>query len=516
LPGCPTLGRGHLEGNALAPGGFLWYYTRMKNRRRIGLLIAILIVAGLRENGISARSSALTYRDYAAQAVQALLQNFYDGRGRWRACVGVCRASNSDWGADSLTYTLFFHWKTTRDASVVPYFKTLEQTAPMYGGPCIGSACKSWSDVPEWDSVAASRDYEITADALALTKAKAAYERVEGSDAYALGACPKIRYQIPFGGGGGLKTLETDANAIKAGLLLYRYTKDSTYLTTAIARYAAVRRYFLDPQVALYTVYVFDNGKTCAQLPHRFFSSINGLMMTNSFTLAQLTGNATYLHDAQATAAAVRWYLSDQDGIHEDLQAENDIVEPLLESMYDLAVAGDAAAASWVMNNAAAAVSARAQNGAYGRLFGGPAPSAPITAWQANGGLSVEMAAAALNPNGFPTSTKHWQHAKFVSDSITKLPATLSFSGSAIALIGTLGEVCCQPGHARVFIDGTETFDNTGIWQNKSSSGHTFPDAVLFAWRWPSSGTHTLQFYPGINNPKEGGSFLHLQGYLLP
>ncbi len=494
----------------------MWYDTRMAKPRYVWLIIGMLLIAGLREHSRSARSNPQTYRDYAVQAVQALLQNFYDGSGRWRACVGICRASNSDWGADSLTYTLYFHWKTTHDATIVPYFKTLEQTAPLYRSACIGAACKSWSDVPEWDSVAASRDYEITADPIALNKAKAAYERVEGSNAYALGACPGIRYQIPFGGGGGLKTLETDANAIKAGILLYRFTKDSTYLNTAVRRYAAVRQSFLDPQVALYTVYLFDDGKTCTQLPHRFFSSVNGLMMYNGFMLAQLTRNAAYLRDAQATAAAVSRHLSDARGIHEDLQAENDIVEPLVEAMYDLAGNGDGIAKSWIIRNAAAAVSSRAANGAYGRFFGGPPPTAPITSWQTNGGLSLEMAAAAIDPNGSPPTTKEWQQATFFSNNITKLPATMSFTGSGVALIGTLGEICCQPGHARVFIDGRETFDKTGIWQNKSSSGHTLVNAVLFASRWSSTGTHTLEFYPGVYNSKEGGPFLHLAGYFIP
>jgi hypothetical protein len=91
----------------------------------------------------------------------------------------------------------------------------------------------------------------------------------------------------------------------------------------------------------------------------------------------------------------------------------------------------------------------------------------------------------------------------------------LTFTGSAIALIGTLGERCCEPGHARVLLDGTETFDRTGIWQNKSSSGRSLPDSVLFAWRWPKRGTHTLRFEPGEPNGKEGGSFLHLEGYVV-
>ncbi len=487
----------------------------MTRRRYLAVLIGILMVAGLREGSISAQGSVLTYRDYGTQGVHALVQNFYDGNGHWLACLKICSASNSDWGADSLTYTLFFHWKTTHDAASVPYFKALERTAPMYGAPCRGAPCSSWSDQPEWDSVAASRDYEITADPVALTKAKAAYQHIEGSNAYALGACPLVRYQIPFGGGGGLKTLETDANAIKAGILLYRYTKDPLYLTTAIRRYAAVRRYFLDPRIALYSVYLFDNGTTCKQLPHRFFSSVNGLMIYNGLMLALATHSIAYLHEAQETALAVSQHLSDARGVHENLQAENDIVEPLVESMYDLARFSDVIAKSWILRNAAAAVSARAPNGVYGRFFGGPPPSATITAWQTNGGFSLELAAAALDANGSPATTNQWQNARLQSISITKLPATLRFTGSGIALIGTLGEVCCQPGHARVFIDGVETVDGTGIWQNKSSSGHMLPNTVLFAWRWPRAGIHTLQFYPGVYNVKEGGPFLHVQGYKM-
>jgi hypothetical protein len=100
-----------------------------------------------------------------------------------------------------------------------------------------------------------------------------------------------------------------------------------------------------------------------------------------------------------------------------------------------------------------------------------------------------------------------------VNDDLSVLPATISIRGRAIALIGTIGENCCESGHARVVIDGTETFDQTGIWQNKSSSGKTLPHSVLFAWRWPTSGPHTIVLRPGVVNGKEGTSFLHLSGY---
>ncbi len=64
-----------------------------------------------------------------------------------------------------------------------------------------------------------------------------------------------------------------------------------------------------------------------------------------------------------------------------------------------------------------------------------------------------------------------------------------------------------------MFIDGTETFDRRGIWQNEVNNLVPVPDSILFAWRWPASGRHTIQFQPGIPNPKEGGPFLHEQSY---
>jgi hypothetical protein len=84
-----------------------------------------------------------------------------------------------------------------------------------------------------------------------------------------------------------------------------------------------------------------------------------------------------------------------------------------------------------------------------------------------------------------------------------------------IALVGTLGEHCCEAGHARVFIDGAETVDTTGIWQNKSCSGISLANTVLFAWRWPTPGRHTIQIHAGIDNAKEGGSFIDITSYLV-
>jgi len=463
--------------------------------------------------GVQSQGLASTYQQYSNASMTALLRDFYHV-GYWRQCASGCSFSNHDWGADSLTNTLFFHWKATHDPTVLPYFEKLVETMPLYG-PCPAAKCREWSDGREWDSVAASRAFEATRLVVALKKAQASYESVESSTAYALGACPSIRFQKPFGAGGGLKTLETEANAIKASLLLYRYTGSHRYLTASIRRYAAVRKYFLDPQLPLYSVYVFDNGSTCTQLPHRFFASVNGLMVSNGTVLTAITKDPTYRRQAIQTAYAVKKYLSDSANIYENLQAENDIEEPLVEALYDLAKAGDSSIKNWLLSNADAAISDRETNGTFGRFFGGPPPAATISEWQTNGGFALMIAAAALNPTGTPSHANAWARARYMTDSIITLPASIHFVGDRIALVGTLGERCCESGHARVFVDGVETFDNTGIWQNKSVTGKIFPKAILFAWQWSAFGPHTLTFYPGTFNPKEGASFLHIQGYLF-
>jgi hypothetical protein len=91
----------------------------------------------------------------------------------------------------------------------------------------------------------------------------------------------------------------------------------------------------------------------------------------------------------------------------------------------------------------------------------------------------------------------------------------VTFTGRAVALIGTVGEQCCESGHARVFIDGRPVFDQTGIWQDKSSAGVPLPGSVLFAWRWPRPGRHTIEIAPGYPNGKEGTSFFHMTGYFV-
>jgi hypothetical protein len=453
-----------------------------------------------------------TFGALGAQAAATLLHVFYDGRGHWNQCGPPgCGASNRDWGVDSLTYTLYLRWTTTHDPRLRATLRALIATSPKYGEPCAARPC-GWSDVPEWDAIASVREFQATRDPSALDKAEAAFAYVEGAAVFALGACPDIRYQQPAGEVNKLKTLETDANAIKAALLLYAVTKRMSYLDSARAHYASVRTFFLDPRLPLYSVYVFDDGTTCKQVTHRFFASVNGDMIWNGLELWRDTHEQHYLDEATATANAIDG-LADPSGVFADLQAENDIVEPLVEAMLALAQQRHLASArAWILRNAAAALSARAPDGTFGRFFDGPPPRAQATAWQSNGGLALELAAAALAPKTRVATENRWAARKTVAWPLTA-GDSLTFIGSAIALLGTLGEHCCENGHARVFVDGVETLDGTGIWQNKSSSGRSIPNTVLFAWRWPRPGTHTISFAPGEPNAKEGDSFLDIYGY---
>jgi hypothetical protein len=475
------------------------------------LLSALTLVGG------ASAAQTTTFAATGSRAAATLLHVWYAGKGQWKICNAPdCGKWNRDWGADALTNALYLRWTATHDRAIATALKELTPTSPNYGAPCTSTPC-GWSDVPAWDAIASLREYDVTRDPLALAKAKTAFSYVEDSKVYAVGACPRISYQQPNGEANHLKTLETDANMLKAALLLYRATKTPAYLDSAVRRYAAARAYFLDPALPLYSVYVFDDGKACTQVPHRFFASVNGDMIWNGFELSRAAHDARYLAEATATARAVDRYLSDPAGVFADLQAENDIVEPLVEGMYVLARNGHAAfARQWILKNAAAALAARGVDGSFGRFFDGPPPAAATSSqWQTNGGLALEIAAAALKPNGRVSTTKRWRAARYVGEPVTALPATVTMTGSAVAFVGTLGEHCCESGHARVFIDGVETFDGTGIWQNKASGGRSTPGTVLFAWRWPRAGTHTFRFEPGTPNGKEGDAFLHLLGYYV-
>jgi hypothetical protein len=460
-------------------------------------------------------AAAETFSGYGSDAARVLVQRLF-ARGYWRLCLSGCSAVNSDWGADSLTYTSYLYWRATRSPQAASMLRRLAQTAQMWTA-CAGpiSGC-SWSDVPEWDAIADVREYEATGDSRALAKAESAYDYVAQSPNFALGACPQIHYQHPRAGGGGLKTLETDANAVKAALLLYGATRRVRYLDDAKTLYAAVRAHFLDPRLPLYTTYVFDDNGTCTQIPRQFFGSVNGDMIFNGLDLYRYTAVRSYLEHARATVHAVSADLSDGRGVYAQLQAENDVGEPLVEAMDAMAHSGDSEAAAWLLRNARAALfEDRAPNGFYGRFFDGPPPRWNVTAWQTNGGLALAIVAAQLAPAEHADGN-HWLNARFVQRTMTRLPSSvLTIHAAGVAVIGTIGDRCCEPGRARVLIDGVETIDRTGIWQNKSSSGRRIPNAVLFAWRWNAPGTHTIQFLPPAYNAKEGGAYLHVSGYYV-
>jgi hypothetical protein len=455
-----------------------------------------------------------TYAVLGRRALRTLEHEYYNGAGRWNMCVPLrCSTANRDWGADSLTYVLFMHWSISHDQGVPPIMRVLTRTSPKFH--------HNVSDVPLWDSIAASREYQVTGRPLALRKAENDFGYVADNAAklFARGACPSILYQRADGGSTDVKTLETGSNYVKAALLLYQITHRHSYLRKAEDQYQAIRQYYLSPGVPLYTLYVFDNGTSCMQVPAQYFGSVNGNMIWSGYYLAKATGNSTYQTEAIATAHAVADHLGDATGVYADLQAEDDVAEPLIEAMYDLAKFGHREfARNWLLDAASASASDIAPHtGAYGRFFDGPPVQAPVTAWQVNGGLALAQAAAALDPDGTPAGLNFWTGARFKADdlSMTSTPVQFTFTGRAVAIIGTIGEQCCALGDAEVFIDGTQTFDQTGIWQNSSPAGVPLRHSVLFAWRWPAPGQHTIEIAPAVPNAKEGGSYFHMIGYYV-
>ena len=435
-----------------------------------------------------------TFAQAGIRAAGDLVSAFYAGDGKWRTCDrSDCSTSNSDWGVDAATYSLYLEWTQTHDVKTMRLMSQLSATSPHYGAPCESGPCQNWSDTPAWDAVADMREFDVLHDSQALHNAEAALAYVQQSRAFMSGACSDLPYQRPPQSGSHIKTLETTANAVKADVLVYEATHDASYLDAARTGYDAARRYFLDPDLPLYTVQVSDYGQACLLVSRRFFASVNGDMIWNGVELWRVTGDRHFADEALATAHAVDSDLSDNRGVFANVQGENDVEEPLVEAMLDLAQRQNLTfARNWLIRNAAAALSARSGDGSFSRFFDGP-PQRTTSIWETNGGVALEIAAAAVAPDVPAVPLDGWDPGTDKSVTVTSLPATITVDGSGIALVGTMSPLC-EHGHVRVLIDGSETVDQTGLWQNPSMPSGP---SVLFAWRWSEAGHHTITLEPG-------------------
>lgn len=480
-------------------------------RRAIAIFLVAATLVFLSPRATSA--DALTFARAGDDAVATLLDVYYAGQGHWRLCDNsACPRSNGDWGADSATNILYLRWSLTRDPKIRSVVAEVAAAGPQYPPPCPKQPCPWWSDTPSWDALTLTREFEILGgDApQTLDRARTAFDYAAKSTAFIGGKCPEIPYQLPRPSRNDTKTLESGSNLTKAALLLFEATENRIYLDSAIRRYAADRQYFLDPQIPLYTVNLHDNGRECVQEPRDFFASVNGNMIWSGLRLWRITGEKHYFDEAVATARAVDTMLSDSRGIFADLGGPNDVAEPLVEAMYVLATDVKLSfAREWILRNAAAALSARAANGTFSRFFDGP-PQEEASIWETNGGLALQVAAAALSPDQGSVSTETWAAAK-PAPALEKAPIILSFNGSGIAFVGTIGEPW-EAEHLRVFIDNVETVDRTGMWQN-----HDMPlsHTVRFAWRWPSPGEHTVRIEPPLSASGQSND-LHLHSVVLP
>ncbi|MGH7661023.1 MAG: hypothetical protein ACRENA_08955, partial [Vulcanimicrobiaceae bacterium] len=396
--------------------------------RACGFVLALILC--WQSSGTVKAAPLSTFGAAGNDAVVTLLDVYYAGGGYWRLCnQESCRHSDSDWGADAATDALYLRWKLTHDPKLEKIAAELLASSPRYPQPCASRPCPWWSDTPAWDAVTAMREAQMLHNNPdAISRAEAALRYISESRTFIGGACPQIPFQKPQPqtSGRAVKTLETDATATKAAILLYKATLKPRYLDIARTRYVMDRRYFLDPSAPLYTVHVIDEGGTCVQESHRFFASVNGEMIWNGLQLFGLTHQMQYFNDALATAQAVDTMLSDERGVFVNLQGENDVVEPLVEAMNSLAVDYHVSfARTWILRNAQAALSARADDGSFSRFFDGP-PQQTASIWETNGGLALEIVAAGLDPSGSVVAIGGWTKGQ-PAEALTTLPATITF-----------------------------------------------------------------------------------------
>ncbi|HEY4439604.1 MAG TPA: hypothetical protein VGN14_04070 [Candidatus Elarobacter sp.] len=485
-------------------------------------LAAAIALAANPSGGNAAPRPTPTFAERAADAVETIRRHWYAGHGRFRLCADCVDATASDWGADSLIDVLYLRWLLTRDPALVGLFREIVEGEP-------GDTLGGFSDVPMWDAVAAIRAYDVTGDPRALTQARREYDALATSRHFALAPCPAIDTQLRDGGGSGIRTLETDANRILVGASLAGRVRDPIYarraLADAVRRYDAVRAAFLGPGTPLYSVYLFPRSGRCVREPRRqLFASVNGRMIEAGLVLTAVTHDERFARDAHDTATAIA-SLRDNRGVFVDLQAQNDVVAPLVVAMLQLARAG--APPAWLVWNARAMGSSRRADGAYGRFFDGPPPprDASVSVFETNGGLALAVAAAPFAPLARGPDDD-WQLAQHHPIAIRAAPARYAFHGSGIAFIGPLpapGDPLCRPltvgncegGRVAIRVDGRLPASEVGIWQGKS----LVPSAatVLFAWRWATSGDHVIDFDPVTPNPKQGDTALDLrEAVVLP
>ena len=165
MPGVRHLIR--IRGRRRLPAVTLPAATRYRRQAAIAAAVAVIAAALAAGSTAFSRDRAFQWHvavasgDYtsrAATSARLFEHTFYNGTGLWHMCSGMrCSTKNRDWGSDSLTYALWFRWSLTRDPAIPPLLRTLAQTAHAWAPGDEGS-----SDTVMWDSIADSREYQVT------------------------------------------------------------------------------------------------------------------------------------------------------------------------------------------------------------------------------------------------------------------------------------------------------------------------------------------------------------------
>ncbi len=256
-------------------------------------------------------TSGATFAALGRQAVRTLERDYSTGAGTWNTCLPkICGTGNIDWGDDSLTYSLYFHWWLTHDRGVIPIMNALAGTAYSY---TPGTA--SWSDVPMWDTIADIRGYQVASPATRArwprprppSVSSPSTTRPNSPSAPARASSTSSRAAEPAQDAGDRLQLHQGRAAVPGHPLS----------ALPAGGHSGIQRdpgLLPGPRVPLYTVYVFDSGKACHQVPARYFGSVNGNMIWAGFWLARATGHGLYRQQALATAHAVQRHLADISG----------------------------------------------------------------------------------------------------------------------------------------------------------------------------------------------------------
>ena len=233
-------------------------------------------------------------------------------------------------------------------------------------------------------AVALAEAYQLTSDPIYLTRAQQTYNFVlSGEDSVGGGGIYWNEFDRSF------KDSAATLQGARAGLMLYEITGQSRYLTDAQRLYGWAQRTVQQPN-GLFMEKLFLTGPQAGTVGNYTLINFAGFGLSDNILFYDITGNVTYLHEAQriASASIPRYFNSTTGAINDEGFWDFELVDAL-DELYQrdnnpLWLGSIEKALQWLHANR------QDPNGHYGTLWGrGGLQTAALSTWDLNDQASV-------------------------------------------------------------------------------------------------------------------------------